>query len=334
MKNWIKGAMAIVAAFAMLGTAQAAEWNFYGSARVTTFWTDSDQADSTNLTQALQGNARIGAKVKVSDELKARFEHGTKNGVANIRQLWGEWNFGAGKLLVGQTYTPVYTVYSHSVYEEDGSLEKRGSMSASRQSMLRLTFGDFQIAAVEPQDDDNASSEVTIPKIEASYTASLNNVTFKLAGAFQTYEEANQNDVDSYAIGIGAKAKLGAAYLAGTAFTGQNIAAMGFKHKVEASSVLSGTTIEDTDYVGFTLVAGYHFNDMLYVEAGYGYSESDNDTWSSDDDETQYYLQSKITLAKGVYIIPEIGVVDKGNDNTGAEEDEVTYFGAKWQINF
>jgi len=46
------------------------------------------------------------------------------------------------------------------------------------------------------------------------------------------------------------------------------------------------------------------------------------------------YVQAVITMGKGCYIIPEIGVVDLGDDTAGAEEGDTTYYGAKWQINF
>ena len=53
----------MIAALAMItGSAYAADWNFYGSTRLhTTF------VDGGNYTQALQGNSRIGARVKATD---------------------------------------------------------------------------------------------------------------------------------------------------------------------------------------------------------------------------------------------------------------------------
>jgi len=49
----------------------------------------------------------------------------------------------------------------------------------------------------------------------------------------------------------------------------------------------------------------------------------------NDSDEVQsYYLNMPITLAEGVSIVPEIGVVDYNESG----QDEITYGGAKWQI--
>jgi hypothetical protein len=41
-----------------------------------------------------------------------------------------------------------------------------------------------------------------------------------------------------------------------------------------------------------------------------------------------------ITLAQGVFFVPEIGVIDNKKDKTRNEEPELRYAGIKWQINF
>lgn len=340
MKKWIKGAAALVAVLSLTASAQAAEWNFYGSARMETFYTDVDDnsgSDQQNLVHTLQSNGRIGAKITVNDNLKARFEYGSKSTV-NLRQLWGEWNFGPGKLLVGQTYTPIYTAYSNSGYDSSNGLEKYGATSASRQPMVRLTFGGFRVAAVEPETDalTGTSTEVTFPKVEASYTAKFDTVTVKAAAGYQSYEIDDAWDINSYVLSIGAKANLGPVYLAGSCFTGQNLAPYGFKLASDVDPSLSGTSsVDDTEEFGFNLIFGYKFNDMFSMEAGYGYMEAELDqAGSKEDDASQYYLMGKITMAPGVYIMPEIGIQDEGEDSSGNEESETTYVGAKWQINF
>ena len=82
-----------------------AKWEFYGSARVSTFYTNwntdmlrpTDKnpfagtgSNTDSYEQDLNGNARIGANVTVNDSLTGRFEYGTKTDVGNIRILWGE----------------------------------------------------------------------------------------------------------------------------------------------------------------------------------------------------------------------------------------------------
>ncbi|MCG8568153.1 MAG: porin [Desulfobacterales bacterium] len=336
----MKVAALLVTTLGLAASAQAAEWNFYGSARVETFISDTDEngSSTTEYSQMLQENARIGAKVRVSDSLRARFEYGTKGSNANIRQIWGEWTFGSGSLLVGQTYTPIYNSYSSSVYDNGRGLEGYGVISASRKPMVRLKFGGFQVAAVSPASKvltGTTASENNIPKLEMGYTMKFNSGSVKLVGGYNTYELDNKYDVDSYVVGIGGKVKFGAAFLAGSIYTGQNLGPYGFKNSPNDDPTISANNVVDNESMGFTLIAGYKFNDMVKVQAGYGYTESELDQANSkEDDASQYYLQAKLTLAPGVYIVPEIGFVDEGKDANGNQEEEVTYYGAKWQINF
>jgi len=91
----------------------------------------------------------------------------------------------------------------------------------------------------------------------------------------------------------------------------------------------------DNDGYGFIVVAGAKINDMFSVEAGYGYVETEFDlTGPVEDGAASYYLQFPITLAPGVYVTPEVGMIDYDEDPGGYDESDTTYFGAKWQINF
>ena len=147
-------------------------WEFYGSARVSTFHTNwnVDMLDGLNKNpfkgtggntnsyeQDLNGNARIGANIKVNDSLTARFEYGAKDDVGNIRILWGEWDFGAGSLGIGQNYTPLLFPYSNQVYniyamkDGDTDMSLLGMLYGKREPMIRLKFDNFQIALVKPR---------------------------------------------------------------------------------------------------------------------------------------------------------------------------------------
>lgn len=332
-----------VMALVTAGNAVAGDWNFYGSSRVGTFVKDVDNKgatpDTKDFDQYLHGNSRIGAKIKVSDELSARFELGVGSTV-KTRQIWGKWDFGAGTFLVGQTYTPIYMGYSNQVWDEDNGLEKYGAVSASRQPMLQLQFGGLKIAAVEEETDalgTGGTLESTLPKVEVSYNATIKNISFELAGGYNSYElttGGNTYDVDSYVVAAGAEFKFGAASLGGNLYFGENLGPYGFKVSTDADPAISGTTLNDNEGMGYILVFGYKFNDMLKMEAGYGYQESELDGAVSEDDAVSYYLQATITLAPGVTIVPEIGIADAKNNNAGAEESENTYYGIRWRIDF
>lgn len=347
MKRIISVAV-LAAGIALASNAMASEWNFYGSARIQTFWSDVDDgSDSeTNFSESLQGNSRIGAKVKVSDELVGRFEYGASGGNANIRHLYGEWDFGGGKLLVGQTDTLVKFSLSNQVYGDDEAMDHYGHVNAaSRQPMIRLTFGNFQIAAISPYDghdldnDKNTDDEkFVMPKLEAKYKLSMDNFTIEAAAGYQTYEVTlgtNEYDVDSYVLAIGGKVNLGPAYIGADGYWGQNVGPYGLKIKADADPALSGGKLEDNDAYGLMGLVGYKVNDTLALEAGIGYVSAELDiNGSQEDDAMAYYLQAAITLAKGVSIVPEIGVLDYLDDNKGVDQGDVFYYGMKWQINF
>lgn len=337
----MKKLIVMVAALCMVATsAYAADWNFYGSARVSTFVTDTDVpsggSDTKSLAEFLQGNSRIGAKVKVSDELTGGFEYGT--GV-NVRKLYGEWNFGAGKFLVGQTYTPLNWFGSNQVYDTDTDLLPFGGVYSGRQAMLRLTFGDFKIAAVSPSTAYNGvagTEEVDIPAIEATYDFKWDNITLSFGAGYNAFEIISGGtgwDVDSWVLAANLATTFGPGYFNANVYGGENAGNLLWIDTGDGSSgraTFDGTEVKDVDNFGFILVLGYKFNDMFKAEAGYGYAEVDLDGATAEDEVASYYIQATVTLAPGVFFVPELGAIDYEEST----QNEVLYYGIKWQINF
>ncbi len=330
----------LVATFAM--TAAAADWNFYGSALIETFWTDSETIDTGESTDGfdlkLNGDSHIGASVKVSDELSGKFEYGTE---VDLRHLYAEWNFGAGSLLVGQTDSPLYISSTSTIAGGDTG----GGVSSGRHPMLRLKFGNFEMAAVVPEDNDaiDGDNTYTLPAIEASYALSFDRFSLKAAGGYQTYEttedSVNYYDVDAYVLALGGSAEFGMGYIKGNVFTGQNASNM-ISVNVDITDASDPAAlpidtgddgdIDDVDDFGYLLVVGAKLNDMFTVEAGYGYSDSQRESDTEENEVSSYYLQSTVTIAPGVSVIPEICVIDGDEDG---EQEKIT-FGARWKIDF
>ncbi len=352
------------------GSAMAADWNFYGSARVSTFYTDFEKdpfnsgADTKNYEQNLNGNARIGARVKISDSLTGRFEYGAQGGNANVRILWGEWNFGPGSLGVGKHYPPLFFGYSNQVYNMQGfnkgdlNMSAFGMLYGHRKAMVRLKFGGFQIAAVEPVDTFtnksyyelhpayNYSTETKIPAIQAKYKYEGDNWHLQAAGGYCTFDIVNGNNsysVDSWVVGVGGRFNAGPAYFKGNLWGGQNTGNLNASMVSNAISltgeldgdglgyaVFTGSAVVDKDALGALIVAGYKIREGLYLEAGYGYVKTEKDTAGAQkDDIDSYYIQSTIFLAPGVSLTPEIGRYNMNQNNA-----DVVYYGLKWQINF
>lgn len=343
----MKKVIVVLAALALMtGSAYAAQWDFYGSARVGTFWSDTDTISGADndvqYSEYLQGNARVGAKVKVSDELTGRFEYGASGGNANIRLLYGEWDFGAGKLKVGQDYTPLVWLWSNQVYESDEGLLKEGALYSGRQAQVCLTFGGLKLAFLDPNTTitGGASNQVIIPAIEVAYTLDLDMIELDFAAGYSTFEATvggEDEDVDSYVVALGAQFNMAGFFMKGDVYYGENagnlisISVDGDNRGGDGFAQIAGGELLDNECIGFMLVAGYKINDIFTVEAGYGFTQTELDVDGSEADESAtYYVNTTINLAPGVFVVPEVGFFDGKEDN----DTEILYYGMKWQINF
>jgi hypothetical protein len=252
--------------------------------------------------------------------------------------LYGEWNFGSGTLLVGQTYTPLNMFYSNQVFGSDNDLLAQGGIYSGRHGMIRLKFGDFEIAAIAPDTSaiaGLAGTETDFPAIEAAYSMKMDAFSATLAGGYQSYEIGGF-DVDSWVVALGGKANFGIGYIGGNVYVGENagnlmaVSVDGDNAWDDGFAVydVANNRIADNDVTGFMVAAGFKANDMFAFEIGYGWAETD--VLNVENAVQSYYVQSTITLAPGVFITPEVGMFD--GDETGSEE--TLYYGAKWQINF
>ncbi|MEA3358840.1 MAG: hypothetical protein U9R17_05465 [Thermodesulfobacteriota bacterium] len=344
-------AVAFVVAFTV--PAMSADWNFYGSARMSTFFdSDSEEVDNKiaydddDLTWALQGNSRLGATVKAGN-IGGGFEYGT--GV-NVRKLYGTWNFGGGELLVGQTYTPLNYFISNQVWGSDNDMLTYGGIYAGRRPMIQLKTGGFKIALIQPNTGAvtnfpaGGETDTSIPKIEASYGFNAGPLKLSLMAMYNTFDVVdaanNEEGVDSYVLGLGFKVPLGAAYVNGNVWMGQNtgnttLATISFAANPANDAAWDGANIVDNDALGYLLVVGFKASDALSFELGYGQVEHELDQTGEDADETSaMYAQAVINIAKGFFVVPEVGKIDYKEDAAGNDQGDTTYFGAKWQINF
>jgi len=351
--------------------AMAADWNFYGSARMATYYVSDDLGDGTtqagndgtqDLQWDFQGNSRIGANVK-AENIKGQFELGLKGSNtgdvdAGTRRLYGVWDFGAGKLKVGKDYTPVSQFISGQAFDGDLGLLGIGTMYGSRIGQVALSFGGFTVALITPKsgqistDAGVASTgdvEEMLPKLEVGWGMAFDTWNFGLQGGAQTYEikdvtslkDGSKNDVDvtSYTIQATAGANFGALYVKGSVAMGQNWSDAQWGVTGYGNSVAywdGDDDTKDTDSMMAALVAGFKLSDALSFEAGFGYRVDDPDL-NGYDKQKQYgvYGQAVIVMAPGVYLIPEVGYFDKGDASaTGDDAGNRIYAGGKWQIDF
>ena len=242
----MKKLIAVCAVLLFVAPAFAADWAFYGSERVATWFNSQDfkdypvngQDNDSGTQWYLQGNSRLGAKVK-ADKVSGQIELATTasstdsagDGTVNTRRAYGTWKFSDNAYLkVGKDYSPVTDFISNQWYDGDGDLLGEGNFYGRRPQGIWLGIGNFEIAFLTPQQGNTggigstttgiltpvvnrntlAQSSVTgdpdvyLPKIEASYNLVLGAGYIKPFAGFQYYQVKNYNgsvvrdDIDLY----------------------------------------------------------------------------------------------------------------------------------------
>ncbi|MFO8163543.1 MAG: porin [Thermodesulfobacteriota bacterium] len=331
-------AVAFLVAFTV--PAVAADWNFYGSARMYTFINDVTPAEGDSdddLSWFLQGNSRIGAMVKAGD-ISGRFEYGSG---PSLRLLNGAWNFGAGSLLVGQDYSPVDVFISNqqgpAKWGGDIDMLAYGGIYDGRVPQIKLSMAGFQLALLEPKGatlEGLGDTDTSIPRIEASYTFKAGPLALKVLGGYNTCDIELGSDsygIDSNVFGLMAKYATGPFSIAGNYYMAQNAGNYGLLQDAAfGTAAVVDNSVEDSDSAGYLLVVGFKASDMIRLEAGYG--NVSNERGDLEAEVTSYYLQAPIALAKGMSLVPEYGVVEY--DVGGEDAGDISYYGTKWQIDF
>ena len=335
------------------------DWDFYGSVRMQTFRVYQNENksatgfDDVDSRWGLNAVSRIGAKVH-SGDIGGGFEYGHKYGSeydhdapsVTLRKIYGTWDFGMGELTVGKTYTPIHFV-TNQVYDNDYGLRGFGAFYVY-EPMIQVEIEGFKLALISPEigiPPGFIDYDSTFPKVEASYTLSMDTFSAKAFGGWSEFEIVDiadkEYDVTCYIYGVAGVVNVGPVTLKAMIWGGQNVGLYGLSYDPEAEFMpdYDGGTDDIRDNNGYGGVAsiGVKINDVIGVEAGYGYVSGEDDTAGKNHNDEAWaaYLQAPITLAQGVTIVPEIGHYDyEESDTVDDDEGQENYFGAKWQINF
>src|SRR5512139_1931101 len=127
----MKKLIAIFAVLLFVAPAFAADWSFYGSQRIATWYNDRDYGDGVGANgqdddQAtqwyFQGNSRLGAKVKadkVSGQIELALGAGGDGGDTSVatRRAYGVWKVSDfTQFKVGKDYSPTTDFISNQWY--------------------------------------------------------------------------------------------------------------------------------------------------------------------------------------------------------------------------
>lgn len=343
----------------------AVDWNFYGSVRMQTFRVYQDENtsatgyDDRDSRWELNPVSHIGAKVH-SGDIGGCFEyghvydneyedgHGHDSSNVTLRKLYGTWDFGGGELTVGKTYTPIHFV-TNQVYDNDYGLRGFGGFYVYA-PMIQVEMEGFKLALIRPgvgnpHNFGLSDFDTTLPKVEASYTLAMDTFSVRLFGGWSAFEAVDpadkEYDVTCYLYGVSGVANVGPVTLKAMIWQGQNVDLYGLSYTQEVDFepdyVAAVDDIRDNNGYGGIASIGVKINDVIGVEAGYGYVSGEDDPVGKNHNDEAWaaYLQAPITLAKGVTVVPEIGHYDyEESDVVNDDQGHENYFGAKWQINF
>jgi hypothetical protein len=367
----MKKLIAILVVLLMASPAMAADWSFFGSQRMATFYVNDDfgddevngSGDDWGLRWDFQGNSRVGARVKADKvggyiELALTATNGGDggDGGVNTRRAFGTWKFADGmELKVGKDYSPVTEFLSGQVFDTDAGLLGQGNFYGRRPGMLGLNIGALELALIHNAlvtDGMGLPAGVdpdwNLPKFEAAYTLKMDAFSLRPFAGIQYFKVDSGGsvleddlDVTSYVVGLGGMVNIGAFRIGAQGSYGQNTGNANWSGgrwgQTYARATLDGLDdVTDATSWQAMLIAGLKFSDSVNFEIGGGYRNDDADINGVDNAESyEIYGQVVLTLAPGVFLIPEAGYIDFMDDPATDEDAGYTWYaGAKWQINF
>ncbi len=294
----------------------------------------------------LYSNSRFGAKFAM-DKVSGQFEMGMKSPL-NLRVLYGKYDLGFGRLVLGKTYTGFSDFADQAVtcnWSFDDLLVGYGMLYDSTKNQIGLDLNNgFYIkmmegAKMDPWSEGTAGIDNIIPKFNFGYKLKKDGLylhpTFGFAMSnynkdFSLYDDS----VTAYAFALSGKKAFGKSYIKFQINYGQNVRDYGLLGYQIPLASNDGTDIIDVTTMGGYLNFGMPVNEKIDLKAGVGYISSDSDLLADPNTAMSTYLQCKYYLAKNALIIPEVGMTDDMEDGNGNDEGSLIYFGAKFQLNF
>jgi len=173
----MKKLIAVCAVLLFVAPAFAADWAWYGSERVGTWYTERDNGSNQNIVGGQvngQGddaaaqwnfatNARVGARVK-ADKINCRIElrlstgadgYGASNSgdtSVGTRLAWGEWKFADNaSLKIGKMDSTATNIINNRMFADDDEMLGKGQFYGGRPAGFELNVGNFALGAFTPK---------------------------------------------------------------------------------------------------------------------------------------------------------------------------------------
>jgi hypothetical protein len=389
MKRSIIGAVVLGATVALAVPALALDVTPYGAIRVGTWYTSSTyyaypatvtatspkpgtSMHDSDFSLDLQGDSLVGMRVKEGDfsgvaELGA---YNPKNRAAGVelRMLFGDWNFGEGKLRVGFAPSP-YVFRSEQAFDADGGFNSYGSLWDGRYAQIKVNMNNGFYLTLMKQASGGTGSNVTtnagpsytntpysgtatiyaatntdydtfIPKTVAGYEGKSGFVSYG-GGVAGNFYKKTVTTADVKTSGDDITSLMGFAHttidlkpveLKFHIYGGQNLGDLMSNGAATAGSYYSAQKNSYT--VGGFGQIGYAVSDNIKVSTGVSYETSTNDTYTKDDNKMAAFANMQYKVTKYLKIVPEVSFLNDLESKTGTKEPRIFAAGAKWEMSF
>ncbi len=368
MRKYVLGV--VLGAILAVGPALAMKWSFSGSFRVDPTFSSTTVGTSaavTNFAIVDPGNSRFRLKGTMDDGSYLYFEagvpykmwhengwfsfdHDTSSGtfptrVLKLRHAYALINTPMGKVKFGHTWSVLDFVFANQRLNHDLAAIGYGNLYGGRVWEVVFCKGPAKVAFVEPKaavtDTSYHSTEVKLPKIEASFAFGPANVSF----SYNSFKEegADTATINTFALAAFAGLPLGPAKVLVNGWFGQNLYTFCCEGAYHAPYVDSTGTVKNTTGMGgFAQVMAKAGKGLFTAGLGMDIAtEPEKDVWAAGDStktdkatKMVLFANYKLNLTKSFYIQPEFALFSsKVGDNDNAKVSQ-TLFGVHLQYDW
>jgi hypothetical protein len=313
--------------------------------------TNDTGIDTNGFDEHLQANSRFGANFKNGDfggkvEVGLNSTTGAAAGNTVTRLLYGTWNFGSGKLTVGQDYSRYHTLTNQAYSDDNGNIGY-GALWDGRQAQIRVDMNNgFYFSAIKPNGNvDNGNQEVAnaagntgndsyLPKLNVGYAGKAGGFGYNVGVVGQFYKNQTIDEQITAAMAyFTGNTTFGATTVGFSTSYGQNVGNMGFSGRMSYDTA----ALENVSGFEGMLTLGQKLSDTLSLNAGFGYvTDKSGADGAERDDKLLLWANMPVKLAKYVTLVPEVSYYDQLSETTTSADSDAKNWavGAKWQIDF
>jgi hypothetical protein len=205
----------------------------------------------------------------------------------------------------------------------------------SQENMAPLMMGQLKLSFIDIAPDTDVTQTVseTRPGPMIEFYTGVQSGKFRDALPPDTFSVETDWPTSIFILFFGVNLNVGPGYFKSNAFMSRPPENSGFSAAPSETGFPQDKLI-NTNAKGFNATTGYKFNNLVTLEAGYGYIEHDRNQAKTGDEAWAIYAQAILNIAPGVQVIPEIGQIDFDKSKPKGATADNFYAGAKWEINF